>query len=158
MSWSRRTTTVTQRVIETLIGRLLTDEQFRADFTANPEWALLALRDRGIDLSNTEIAALVNTDPDLWERAAESIDPRLQKASLKGLHLRPHDTRATTARARCTSMLLVGPGTLLLRAESFWRRTHRGDLRGTLAVDIVNAPTRTIVWRAIASKERGHGG
>lgn len=74
---------MTQRVIETLIGRLLTDEQFRADFTANPERALLALRDRGIDLSNTEIAALVNTDPDLWERAADSIDPRLQKASLK---------------------------------------------------------------------------
>jgi hypothetical protein len=66
-----------------LIGRLITDEQFRAEFMRDPEGVLLALCDRGFELSRTEIAALVSTDPSIWARAAEHIDPRLQKASLK---------------------------------------------------------------------------
>ena len=72
-----------QRIIEILIGRLITDEEFRAEFLRDPERTLLALSERGLELSRTEIAALVNTDPDLWARTAEGIDPRLQKASLK---------------------------------------------------------------------------
>ena len=73
---------VAQRIIEMLIGRLITDEQFRGEFLNDPEQTLLALRERGLELSRTEIAALVNTDPALWARAAELIDRRLQKASL----------------------------------------------------------------------------
>ncbi len=72
-----------QRIIEMLIGRLITDEQFRTDFLQNPERTLLDLCDRGMELSRTEIAALMNTDPTLWARTADAIDPRLQKASLK---------------------------------------------------------------------------
>ena len=71
-----------QRIIEMLIGRLITDEQFRREFQADPEATLLALGGRGLELSRTEIAALLNTDATLWGRTAESIDPRLQKASL----------------------------------------------------------------------------
>lgn len=71
-----------QRTIEMLIGRLITDEQFRREFLSDPEQTLLGLRDRGFELSRTEITALVNTDRSLWMRAAEAIDPRLQKASL----------------------------------------------------------------------------
>ena len=66
-----------------LIGRLITDEQFRSEFLVNPEAILTGLSDRGLQLSRTEISALVNTDPALWERIADAIDPRLQKASLK---------------------------------------------------------------------------
>ena len=72
-----------QRIIETLIGRLITDEQFRSEFLVDPEVVLIDLCDRGLQLSRTEISALVNTDPALWERIADAIDPRLQKASLK---------------------------------------------------------------------------
>lgn len=72
-----------QRIVEMLIGRLITDEQFRADFLADPENTLMALSDRGLELSRTEIAALVNTDSTLWARTADAIDPRLQKASFK---------------------------------------------------------------------------
>lgn len=72
-----------QRVVEILIGRLITDEDFRSDFLADPENTLLALSDLGLELSRTEIAALVNTDPTLWARTAVRIDPRLQKASFK---------------------------------------------------------------------------
>lgn len=66
-----------------LIGRLITDEQFRAEFLDAPERTLLAMCERGLDLSRTEIAALVDTDPALWARAADALDPRLQKASLR---------------------------------------------------------------------------
>lgn len=72
-----------QRVVEMLIGRLITDEEFRSDFLADPENTLLALSDLGLELSRTEIAALVNTDSTLWARTADGIDPRLQKASFK---------------------------------------------------------------------------
>ncbi len=65
-----------------LIGRLITDEQFRGEFLADPEHTLISLRDRGLELSRTEIAAMVNTDPAVWVRAAELVDPRLQKANL----------------------------------------------------------------------------
>jgi hypothetical protein len=36
-----------------------------------------------LELSRTEIAALLNTDATLWARIADGIDPRLQKASLR---------------------------------------------------------------------------
>jgi hypothetical protein len=75
--------TLAQRIVETLIGRLITDEQFRSEFLQDPETTLMALSDRGLELSRTEIAALVNTDLTLWARTADAIDPRLQKASLK---------------------------------------------------------------------------
>ncbi|HXW08366.1 MAG TPA: Os1348 family NHLP clan protein [Vicinamibacterales bacterium] len=71
-----------QRIVETLIGRLMTDEQFRAAFLANPAGTLLDLRSRGLELTETEAAALIDTDPALWTRAAEGIHPRLRKASL----------------------------------------------------------------------------
>lgn len=73
---------VAQRIVEMVIGRLVTDEQFRREFLSDPVRTLLGLSDRGLELNRVEIAALVATDPALWVRAAESIDPRLQKASL----------------------------------------------------------------------------
>ena len=77
-----------QRIIEMVIGRLITDEQFRSEFLVNPEARLIDLCDRGLELSRTEILALVNTDPTLWARVADAVDPRLQKASLKNENYR----------------------------------------------------------------------
>jgi hypothetical protein len=74
---------VAQRIVEMLIGRLIADEQFRKEFLNDPEGTLLTLCERGLELSRTELAALVNTDRSLWSRAAEQLDPRLQKASLE---------------------------------------------------------------------------
>jgi hypothetical protein len=74
---------LSQRIIEMLIGRLITDEQFREEFLRDPETALATFTASGLELNRTEIAALVNTDPTLWARTAEAVDPRLQKASLK---------------------------------------------------------------------------
>lgn len=72
-----------QRTIELLIGRLITDEEFRSEFLKDPEKALIVLNDHGLELSRTEVAALLNTDHTLWARTADAIDPRLQKASFK---------------------------------------------------------------------------
>ena len=72
-----------QRIIEMLIGRLITDEEFRDAFLRDPEATLTALSERGVDLSRAEIAAVLHTDRSLWARTADAIDPRLQKASFK---------------------------------------------------------------------------
>ena len=71
------------RVIELIVGRLITDEEFRSEFLISPESTLSALGDRGLELSPTEISALLNTEPGLWVRTADALDPRLQKVSLK---------------------------------------------------------------------------
>jgi hypothetical protein len=74
---------VTQRCIEMVIGRLVTDEEFRETFLSDPHRALGELLERGTHLTHAEIAALIATDSALWGRVAEQIDQRLQKASLK---------------------------------------------------------------------------
>lgn len=74
---------MTQRCIEMVIGRLVTDEEFRETFLSDPHRALGELLERGTHLTHAEIAALIATDSALWGRVAEQIDQRLQKASLK---------------------------------------------------------------------------
>jgi hypothetical protein len=71
-----------QRSIEVLIGRLITDEDFRRLFVLDPQSTLMAAGDWGLSFSQSEIAALVATDISLWDQVADLIDPRLQKASL----------------------------------------------------------------------------
>ena len=70
------------RSIEILIGRLVTNELFRAAFLGNPTATLTGFMDSGYELTSVEIAALRATSFDLWEQVAERIDPRLQQASL----------------------------------------------------------------------------
>jgi len=73
---------VTQRSIEILIGRLLTDEAFREAFLNNPRGALQIFREAGHELTPLEVSAFLATPRDLWSEVAEEIDPRLQKADL----------------------------------------------------------------------------
>src|SRR5262245_35830355 len=81
-------TLVTQRSIEMVIGRLLTDEEFRGAFLTNPLRTLRDLLEGGTSLTPTEINALVSIDPAVWPVLAEHIDPRLQKICLKSLGAR----------------------------------------------------------------------
>jgi hypothetical protein len=74
---------VTQRNVEQLIGRLITDEEFREAFVADPEQSLRDLLERGTHLTPLEIEALIAIDLALWHRTANQIDARLQKARLK---------------------------------------------------------------------------
>ena len=72
---------MTQRSIEMVVGRLVTDEEFRESYLRNPPRMLTDLLERGLRLSHAEIAALIATDPQLWRTAANEIDSRLRKAA-----------------------------------------------------------------------------
>ena len=68
-----------QRSVETLIGRLMTDEAFRSAFAADANSVLSGFVESGHELTRLEISALCATPFSVWERAAEDIDSRLQK-------------------------------------------------------------------------------
>jgi hypothetical protein len=69
------------RSIEILIGRLATDEAFRAAFLRDAATTLHGFIESGYELTGLEIAAVIHTRQDLWTLVADRIDPRLQKAS-----------------------------------------------------------------------------
>jgi len=74
---------MSQKTVQLMIGRLVTDEEYRLRFLSDPLGALNRLRDQGVELTRQEIEALVRTDRTLWTDAAERIDPHLQQCSLR---------------------------------------------------------------------------
>ena len=74
---------MSQKTVHVLIGRLLTDEEYRLRFLADRSGFLNALRDDGLELSDREIASLLHTDPTLWSDAASRIHSDLQRSSLR---------------------------------------------------------------------------
>ena len=72
-----------QRSVEILIGRLITDEAFRAAFFGDAATTLTGFIESGYELTSLETTALKATPADLWARIGEQIDPRLQKASFE---------------------------------------------------------------------------
>ena len=72
-----------QRSVEVLVGRLITDEEFRSAFRRDPRGTLRAAAEWGLELTASELQALAAADHGMWDRFAEEIDGRLQKASLK---------------------------------------------------------------------------
>ena len=74
---------MSQRTNERVIGRLLTDEELRHEFTRSPRRTLAELIEQGWDLSGLEVDAMLATEPRLWSEAAARIDTRLQRCSLK---------------------------------------------------------------------------
>jgi hypothetical protein len=74
---------VGQRSVEILIGRLMTDEELRRRFIAEPHETIRLEQLRGLELTAAEVDALLASPMALWEALAAALDPRLQKASLK---------------------------------------------------------------------------
>jgi hypothetical protein len=74
---------MSQKTVQLIIGRLVTDEEYRARFLDDPRAFLLALREQGVELTLREIDALIRTDVALWPEAADRIDPDLQRSSLR---------------------------------------------------------------------------
>jgi DNA-binding NarL/FixJ family response regulator len=70
---------VSQRGVQLVIGKLLTDAEFRHRFEAHASECLVMLRERGVDLNEIELAALMETDRRIWSRMAGRIDRRLQR-------------------------------------------------------------------------------
>jgi DNA-binding NarL/FixJ family response regulator len=68
--------------VQLVIGKLITDEDFRRGFEERGSDCLAGLCERGIDLNETEIAALMEADPRLWSRMATRIDRRLKNVGV----------------------------------------------------------------------------
>ncbi len=75
--------TMSQKTVQLVIGRLITDEDLRLQFLLNPMETLATFRDQGFDLTRREMDALIQTDRDLWEHSAERIHPHLQRCTLR---------------------------------------------------------------------------
>jgi hypothetical protein len=63
------------KTVQLIVGRLVTDEEYRLKFLSDPIRALTRLRDQGVELTSAEIDALIRTDPTLWSDAAARSDP-----------------------------------------------------------------------------------
>ena len=74
---------MSQKCVELIFGRLATDEELRQEFRRDPLGTLGKLAACGVELTKAERDALLATKCALFERLAETIDPRLQKASLR---------------------------------------------------------------------------
>jgi hypothetical protein len=75
---------MSQKTVQLVMGRLLTDEDLRLRFVERSFETLIELLEQGYDLSADEIDALVRSDPDMWPSMARRIHPRLQRCSLRG--------------------------------------------------------------------------
>lgn len=71
-----------QRIVQHIIGQILTDEELRAEFLERPHATLALLGERGFELTECEVEALVQTDRRLWRWGGKWIDPRLQRCRL----------------------------------------------------------------------------
>jgi hypothetical protein len=74
---------MSQKTVQLLIGRLLTDEDLRARFVERPRDTLTELREQGFDLTEDEIDALARSDAQVWPSMARRIHPRRQRCSLR---------------------------------------------------------------------------
>jgi len=75
---------MSQKTVQLVIGRLLTDEELRNRFVERPLETLTELKELGFELTLDEIDALAHSDPGVWPSMARRIHPRLQRS-----HLRP---------------------------------------------------------------------
>jgi hypothetical protein len=74
---------MSQRNVEFVIGRLLTDEELRERFIARPFDTIVEFLEQGWNLSRREIDAFVQSDIGVWTWGASHIHPRLQQCSLR---------------------------------------------------------------------------
>ncbi|HVO25106.1 MAG TPA: Os1348 family NHLP clan protein [Candidatus Margulisiibacteriota bacterium] len=73
---------MSQRVVEHVLGKLLTDPEFRSAFMVQP---VGVSRDLGFDLTPVEIAALSHVDERALLTLAAHLDPKIVRATT--LHL-----------------------------------------------------------------------
>lgn len=68
---------MSQRVVESILGRLITDEEFREEFFRSPTEAC-RMNDWGV--TPAELSALIGLDPELLRGMAGSLDPKIVRA------------------------------------------------------------------------------
>lgn len=75
---------MSQRNVERLIGRLVTDEGFRRRFARDARAVIQELVEAGCELNECERLALGRVDPAEVDRLASSLDPAIQKIDPQG--------------------------------------------------------------------------
>lgn len=73
---------MSQKTVERLLGKLATDEEARQRFRGSARDVLIALAGENDPLTPVELEALSALAPDLLDRFADTLDPRLQRVSL----------------------------------------------------------------------------
>jgi hypothetical protein len=68
---------MSQRAVESILGRLITDEEFRKEFFREP---LQACRNNDWGVTPAELSALLGLDPELLHDMAGSLDPKIVRA------------------------------------------------------------------------------
>lgn len=79
--------TMSQRAVEQLLGRLITDEDFRSSFFAAPR---RVCRDHHIEVSDDELTALIEMDHLSLGAFAGCLDAKIVRAS--GASLEPEES------------------------------------------------------------------
>jgi hypothetical protein len=90
---------MSQRAVETALGKLLTDERFRHDFYLEPE---AASRAAGLDLSCDELQALTKIPCRALAALCRSLDDRICRLPVpveQGPRHEATEARATTRRS-----------------------------------------------------------
>jgi hypothetical protein len=83
LSYAEEQGGMSQKTVQLVIGRLVTDEDLRARFVERPRETLGELREQGFELTDDEIDALARSDTKMWPAIARRIHPRLQRCSLR---------------------------------------------------------------------------
>jgi hypothetical protein len=74
---------MSQRNVELLLGRLLTDAELRRQFVRAPHAVIEEFRRQGWELTDGEVDALSATDATTWSEFASHIPSRLRRCSLR---------------------------------------------------------------------------
>lgn len=82
--YTRPSVRMSQRSVERVIGKLVTDEAFRRRFAEDSDVALREMAQDGLELNHCERHALQSLDLEVLEELAGVIDPRLQKTDIEG--------------------------------------------------------------------------
>lgn len=72
-----RDRTMSQRAVESILGRMITDAAFRTRFLAEPA---MVCHEGGLDLTGGEIAALLQINTGMLDSVAEGLDPKIVRA------------------------------------------------------------------------------
>ena len=73
---------MTQRHVESFLGRIATDPALRRRFASDRHAAVAAFQHEGHELSTVELAALEELSPEAIEAFASALDARIQRADV----------------------------------------------------------------------------
>ena len=71
---------MSQKAVESLLGRLLTDPEFRRRFYEEPA---ASCRQEALDVTSREIEAILVVDEVQFEQFAKQLDPRIVRAAVR---------------------------------------------------------------------------